>query len=223
MNLFVQKLSTLTVAKFTISTRTDITLQTRVEKLRAITMCNKFTPDFGYDNSSIIVIGDVCCPNTKCSGKNCLHIRTFQSLRRNDYQFPQCASVCQVRNYPFEDQTKSFFLLFGREDYVFEESPKSIQDVIGDIYCPGKYCSNKEKCEYHGGYVKIPRSNYGCGKCGAWLFFHRYLFTLQEHVKTTKTDKTRFFFAKRRWTWYPTNNCYLMSHLIQPSIERKIV
>ena len=44
---------------------------------------------------------------------------------------------------------------------------------------------------------------------------------LQEHVKTTKTDKTRFFFARKRRTWYPTNNYYLMSHFSQPNIERK--
>ena len=55
----------------------------------------------------------------------------------------------------------------------------------------------------------------------AWLFGHKVPFTLQEHVKTTQTDKTRFFFAKKRWTWYPTNNCSLMSHSNQPNTERK--
>ena len=55
-----------------------------------------------------------------------------------------------------------------------------------------------EKCETIGGYVTTPRSNYGCGKCGAWLFVHKVLFTLQEHVMTTKTDKARFFFARKR-------------------------
>ena len=44
---------------------------------------------------------------------------------------------------------------------------------------------------------------------------------LQEHVKTTKTDKTRFFFARKRWIWYPTNNYYFMSQFNQPNIERK--
>ena len=44
---------------------------------------------------------------------------------------------------------------------------------------------------------------------------------LQEHVNKTETDKTRFFFAKKRLTWYPTNNYYLMSHFNQPNIERK--
>ena len=46
-------------------------------------------------------------------------------------------------------------------------------------------------------------------------------FMLQQHVKTTKTDKTCFFFAKKRWPWYPTNNCHLMSHCNQPNTERK--
>ena len=73
-------------------------------------MCSAFTPDCGYDNSTFILIGDVYCPNTKCSGRLCLHKRTFQSLGRSDYEGPQCRPVCQVRNAPFEDQTISFFL-----------------------------------------------------------------------------------------------------------------
>ena len=155
--------------------------------------------DCSYDNSAIIIIGDVYCPNTKCLGKICLHKKTSQSLGRSDYQCPQCASVCQVRNIPFEDQTNSFFLSFGAGVYIFEESAKTVQDVIGDVYCPGKYCLNREKCDTIGGYVTTPRSTYGCGKCGAWLFLHKVPFTLQEHVKTTKQTKhvTRFFFAKK--------------------------
>ena len=151
--------------------------------------------DCAYDNSVIIFIGDVYCPNTKWLGKLCLHKKTFQSLGRSDYQCPQCASVWQVRNIPFEDQTNSFFLSFGAGVYIFEESAKTFQDVIGDVYCPGKYCLNREKCESLGDYVTTPRSIYGCGKCGAWLFLHKIPFTLQEHVKTTKTDKTCFFLS----------------------------
>ena len=111
--------------------------------------------DCGFDNSAIIFIGDVYCPNTKCLGKICLHTKTFQSLGRNDYQCPQCVSVCQVRNIPFEDQTNSFLLSFGAGVYIFEESTKTIQDVIGDVHCPGKFCLNREKCESIGGYVTI--------------------------------------------------------------------
>ena len=160
--------------------------------------------DCGYDNSPIILIGDVYCPNTKCLGKLCLHKKSFQSLGRSDYQYPQRASVCQVRNIFFEEQTNSFFLSLGQGVYVFEEKPKSLQEVIGDVYCPGEFCLNREKCESIGGYVTTPRSIYGCGKCGAWLFVHKVPFTLQEHVKTTKTDKTRFFFAKKDGTQQTT-------------------
>ena len=175
-------------------------LLTSVKFLGAITMCSAFTSDCGYDNSAIILIGDVYWPNTKCLGKLCLHKKTFQSLGRSDYQWPQYGSVCQVRNTPFEDQTNSFFLSLGQGVYIFEENPKTIQDVIRDVYCPDKYCLNREKCESLSGYVTTPRSIYGCGKCGAWLFVHKVPFALQEHIKTTKTDKTRFFFDKKDGT-----------------------
>ena len=160
-------MSTLTIVKLTISTRTDITLQTSVKKLRAITMCSAFTPDCGYDKSTISLFGDVYCPDTKCSGKLCLPKKTFQSLGRSDYQCPQCGSVCQVRNIPFEDRKNSFFLSLGQGVYIFEERSKSIQYVIGDVYCPAKYCLNRQKCESLDGYVFTPRSISGSGKCGA--------------------------------------------------------
>ena len=105
--------------------------------------------------------------------------------------------MCQVRNIPFEDQINSFFLSPGQGVYIFKERSKSVQEVIGDVFCPGEFCLNREKCEFIGGHVTTPRSIYGCGKCGAWLFVHKVPFKLQQHVKTTKTDKTRFFFAKK--------------------------
>ena len=40
-------------------------LLTSVNFKRAITMCSAFTPDYGFDKSTIILIGDVYCPNTK--------------------------------------------------------------------------------------------------------------------------------------------------------------
>ena len=160
-------------------------------------MCSAFTPDCGYDNSTIILIGDVYFPNTKCLCKVCLHKNTFQSRGRSGYQCAQCASVCRVRNFSFEDQTNSFFLSLGQGVYIFEENPKSNRDVIGDVYCPGEYCLNREKCKSIGGYVTTPRSIYGSDNCGAWLFVHKVLFTLREHAKKTKTEKTRFFFAEK--------------------------
>ena len=103
-------------------------------------------------------------------------------------------------HYSFWRSNKFLFLSFGAGVYIFKESVKTIQVVIGDVYCPGKYCLSREECESIGGYVTTPRSIYGCGKCGAWLFVHKIPFTLQEHLKTTKTDKTRFFFAEKDGT-----------------------
>ena len=82
-------------------------------------MCSAFTPDCGHDNSTIILIGDVYCPNTKCLGKLCMHKKIFQSLGRSDYQCPQCGSLCQVRSIPFEDQTNYFFLSVGQGVFTF--------------------------------------------------------------------------------------------------------
>ena len=109
--------------------------------------------------------------------------------------------MCQVRNIPFEDQRNSFsrgFYIFdGQGVYIFEESLNSVQNIIGDVYRPGKYCSNREKSESLVGSVTTPRSIYACGKSGAWLFVHKVPFMIQEHVKTTKTDETLFFFAEK--------------------------
>ena len=103
----------------------------------------------------------------KVIGKLCMHKKTFQSLGRGDYQCPQRPSVCEVRNIPFEDQTNSFFLSPGQGVYISEEAPKSIQDGMGDVYCTGKYWSNREKCDSLDVYVTTPRSIYGCEICGA--------------------------------------------------------
>ena len=221
INSFLQKLSTWVTAKWNISTRIDFLLLISVTFLRAALMCSAFTADFGYDNSTITLIGDVYCPKTKCLGKLCLHKKTFQSLGRSDFQCPQCASVCQVRNITFEKQTNSFFLSLGQGVYIFEESPKSYQVVIGDVYCSPEFCLSREKCKSNGGYTKYLRSIYGCDKCGAWLFVHKVPFTLQEHVNTTKTDKTRFFFPRKRWTCYTTNSCSKKSLFNQTNIGRK--
>ena len=135
-----------------------------MKKIRAIILCSAFTSDCGFDKSTTILLGDVYCPNTKCLGKLCLHKKTFQSLDRSDYHSPQCAPVCQVRNNPLERKTSCFFLSLGQGVYVFGETPKSIQDIVGDVFCPGKYCSNRKNCESLDNYVTTPRSNYDCGK-----------------------------------------------------------
>ena len=89
-------------------------------------------------------------------------LKTFQSLSRNDYQCPHCASLYQVLNICFQDQTSSLFFSFDQGVYLFDESPKSSQYGTGDVYCPGKIWFNREKCEFFDGYITTPRSIYGC-------------------------------------------------------------
>ena len=74
--------------------------------------------------------------------------------------------IC-VQNILFEDQTKSFFISLGQGVYVFEKNPQSIQDVNGNVYCPGEYCLNREKSKSIGGNVTTTRSIYGFDNCGA--------------------------------------------------------
>ena len=78
----------------------------------------------GFDKSTIILIGHVYCPKTKCSCKLCVHKKSFQSLGRSDYQCPHYASVGQVRNMHFEDEKNSFFLSVGLGVYIFSRESK---------------------------------------------------------------------------------------------------
>ena len=56
--------------------------------------------------------------------------KTFQTLGGSDYQCPQCGSVCQVRNIPFEDETNSFFLSFGQGVYHSVEKPNQFTMLL---------------------------------------------------------------------------------------------
>ena len=121
---------------------------------------HKITPDCGYDNKTINPIRDVYCPDTKCSVNFACTKRLFNlsaeaisnAVMRSLYA--RCAVfLLKIKQIPF-------FVVWSRV-YFFKESPKSVQDVIGDVYCPGKYCFNREKCESLDGYVTTPRSIYG--------------------------------------------------------------
>ena len=52
------------------------------------------------------------------------------SLERNDYQYHQCKSLCQVRNTPFEQPTISFSLNCDQGICIFEETQTSIQNLL---------------------------------------------------------------------------------------------
>ena len=133
-------------------------------------MCSSFTPDCGYNNSTIILIEDVYCPNRKCSGRLCLHKKTFQSLGRSDYQCPQCGSVCQVRNISFEDQRNSFFLSLGQGVYILKRTENQFKMLSEMSIVLSNFVSTEKIANL---FVTTPRSIYACGKCGALLFVHK--------------------------------------------------
>ena len=72
----------------------------------------------------------------------CVHKKTFESLNRSDSQVPHRSPKCQVRKKSFDKQTNWFFLKFGQGIFIFEETQKSNQVVIGDVHCPTSPCGN---------------------------------------------------------------------------------
>ena len=108
-------------------------------------MLRTITLDCQCDKNNNNLFGKGFFPNEMCSETICVNKKTFKSFGRSDYQWPQSKSTCQLRHILFEQQTVSFFLKCDQTIYMFEETRKSIQDAIGDVYCPT--CPN-EKCVY---------------------------------------------------------------------------
>ena len=159
---YLEKESTFTIAKFTTSTRIDITLQKSVKKLRAFTMSNTNKLNFRYDKGFTNIIVNMHCPNKMCFGKLCPHKKAFQSLHRNRFCCLQCASICQVVNNPSEKQTNSFVLMCNQDISIFEKTLNSIRDAIEDMYC--LKCRN-EKCVSISSNQNIEKSFYDSKKC----------------------------------------------------------
>ena len=115
------------------------------------------------------------------------------------------------------------FLIVWSRGLLFQKESKLVQEVIGDVCCPGKYCFKREKCKSFDGYVSTPRSIYGCRKCGAWLIVHKNSFTLQEHVKTTKTEKLRFFYDKKFEILVPNKQLFIIVPFQSTKYRKKIL
>ena len=78
-------------------------------------MCSTSTPDCRYDKSTIIIIGDVYCPNTKCSGKICLQKRLFNLSAeliinvRNSHLCARCAiSLLKIKQIAFSSRFSEY-------------------------------------------------------------------------------------------------------------------
>ena len=134
-----------------------------------------------------------------------------------------------MRNVPLENQTNSFFLSFGRGVYVFEEKPNSIQDFIGDVYCPVKYCLNREKNESIGGYVTTPRSIYRYESVEPGCLFKKFLSRYKSTSRRQKQTKHGFSSLKTLnlvpflSSSYDSKKCKACCHvLIIPFTDQKL-
>ena len=90
-------------------------------------MCRAFTPDCGYGNSTIILIGDVFCPNKKCLGKVCLHKKLFNLLAEaiiNVRNVGLCARfaifLLKIKKIPFSCRLVKGFTFLSRAQNQFK-------------------------------------------------------------------------------------------------------
>ena len=123
--------------------------------------------------------------------------------------------------HSFEDQTNSFFLTYGQVVYVSEKFPKASQDVIEDVIVREVIVSTEgnENLLMVLWHLRDPIMLVDSvePRCLFTKFLSLYMNTRRKQKRTKHA-----FFASKRWTWYPTNNCSLMSYFNQPNIERKI-
>ena len=159
INNYIQNLSTLTNAKFTASTRTNITLQTSVERLRAFTTCSTFTPDCRYDNSNSEHFGNVYCSSTVCSRLLFVHEKLFSNSEEakvnvfNARQPVRCPIfLLKNKQIRFTRNVIKRFIILNRLNN---------QVKIAILYCPGKH-SSKEKCVNVHTWKKNDESCYEC-------------------------------------------------------------
>ena len=159
-------------------------------------MCSAFTPDCGYDTSILLSLGTCIVQIQSVQVDFACTKRLFNLSAeaiinaRNARLCVRCANfLLKIKENPFCCRLAKGFTFLKRTQNQFKMLLE-MSIVLASIV------STERNANLIGGYVTTPRFIYGCGKCFAWLFVHKAPFTLQEHVKTTKTDKKRFFFAK---------------------------
>ena len=97
-----------------------------------------------------------------------------------------------MRNSPLEQQTLLFFLKCDQRLHTFEEKQRSVQDGIGDDFCPT--CPN-EKCVYLS--INNSSSFYDYKKCKACSHLTNIPFTEQEPNITLFGGDGTHSFAKK--------------------------
>ena len=113
--------------------------------------------------------------------------KDFSISRQKRLSMPAIHVCVPGAKYPFCGTNNFLFLSFGQGIHNFDESPKSIEDVIGDVSGPGKFSFNRAKCESLENYVTTPRSIHCFGKCGTCFLLTQFFYV----TRSRKDDKSR--------------------------------
>ena len=76
------------------------------------------------------------CPEKKCSEQFCCTKRLLNLSAEVSINFLNSRPHVNSVTFRIEQQRNSFFLMCKEAIYSFNETRKSIQDVIRDVFCP---------------------------------------------------------------------------------------
>ena len=106
---------------------------------RTFTICSSFIPDCRYDKSIILFLG-TCYVQTQCVLRNFRCTERLFNILKKVYISVLNASP-RVKCARFLLNNKQIRSSWSLARGFFWRDSKSIQDVNGDFYCPGKFCS----------------------------------------------------------------------------------
>ena len=110
-------------------------------------MCSTFIPDCRYDISIIKRIGNLLTVRTKCVvGSFACTRRLFNISAEAIINVLEARPTVTWAIHPFKNK-QNLFSRSVTKGFTFLEKQKSMQDVIGDVFYPGRYCS-RQKCVY---------------------------------------------------------------------------
>ena len=89
-------------------------------------------------------------------------------------------------------------------------------EEFADSCCCSKIC-NRQKCELLDNHINTPRSLYHCGKCGAWSHFWKVSFTIQQLVRSIKTEKNTHLLGQKK------NCCIASKHSLLSQVSEPII
>ena len=108
-------------------------------------------------------------PNELYYGKPCRQRKTNQSLGKSDSQCPYCTFTAQGRKFPFKANNFIFLEVWPKVFCLFENIQITIQEILRDVCCPGRFCS-RQKCVYVHTWKENDELWYECLKCKTWCY-----------------------------------------------------